>query len=338
MKCQVSWNWGKSRTELVVTAQKRERLSLREAEWLCSEPSPMLIPPQFDYSRAQDKHVSVRYDIMGLTKLSKLLRRKAIDPACATRILERLDEAVRACIDASMQLDKMLFDPGFVYLDQEHDPHFVYVPFSGLQYDAQLNTPLIMLAAMSDPRRMNYQTAMGERQRDALHRFVQNSKVFSSNEFGKLLDGEFHQSDEADATSSVDSSFDALGVRVDSDDANLMFLSDLFSEPVMQKTTVEGFVVRRLGTEDTYSLCVGHSATMGSSMQCEFVVTGNKYMAAQHLTLTADEEGVTVVDHGTTYGTFAYDTRLRPFVPMRLNVGDCFLVGGEEFVVMGTGA
>ena len=323
MKCQVAWNWRASRTELVVTSQKQEKLDLSGAEWLSGGPSPRLIPVSFTYAHAREKRAVVRYDIMGTKKLSKFIRSRTLSPTRVERILFGLEEATRACAHASKVIDTMLFRPDFVYLDERENPGFIYVPFSGVRYDPRQNTPLVLLAALSDPKRVNWQTAQGESQRDALHRYVLDAKVFSHNDFSRLLDREFrgvrYEDWESEASASVPSHT--------SRDAEPFFLGDLF-------LANNYFELRRDDTGEVYRLDKGAVLTMGTSSACDLVVLGNQFMDSTHLMIEVRENGITITDYGTAYGTYAFNRRLAPQVPIRLGVGECFLVGGERFCLL----
>ena len=272
----------------------------------------------------------VRYEITGTTKLSKLLRRRSLGAEQASRLLLGLEEAVHACTKASMLIDKVLFSPDFVYLDERQNPNFIFVPFLNTAFDARLNSPFVMLSAMSDPKRMHWQTAEGEWQRDTIQKFVHGDKVFSANKYGRLL-GEI-----------LDDSFD-----VDSDDSPVdvdrydepeehtgMFVNDLFANGNLPTFRNQTFSVRREDTGEVFSLPMsGGALTMGSSQGCNLVVRGNPFMQGVHLRIWVENASVVIEDCGSEYGTYAYNRRLAPHTPTRLHADDKFLIGGESFFV-----
>ena len=329
MKCQVAWNWKDSKTELVVSTQKRERLVLAEAEWISKGPSPRLIPATFLYAQAREKHVSVRYGIMGTTKLSKLIKRRRLNGEQVHRLIFGLADAIHCCVCSSMLVDKILFYPDFVYLDEDCNPNFVFVPFTGVTYNPRLSSPFAMLDALSDPKRMNWMSAEGERQRDAVHRFVLSNKVFSANEYAKLIKREFGKSHDAETPSAeVDSSrFQA------NDSPDLLYMSDLFSSSGNPMVAQKAFGIRRADNGELFRLKPGVNTVMGSAPWCDCVVNGNRFMGQRHLVLCAQNDCVIITDCGTQYGTFAFNRRVLPNAPVRLRNHDCFLVGGEKFVV-----
>ena len=161
MKLQVAWNFKISRTELQVTSQGRERIDLPAAEWLRDVQSPLLIPVAFDYGQVKAKKITLHYDIMGLTTLRKR-RRELWSEDAYYAILSGLEQSVMACLERSSRpLERMLFDIEHIYLTPEGMPRFVYVPLDGVVYDAGANTPLVMLAALADPKKMKFDNMRG---------------------------------------------------------------------------------------------------------------------------------------------------------------------------------
>lgn len=329
MKCQVAWNWKKSRTELVVTSQRRERIVLPEAEWLKNPPTGHLLPVQFEYSNVQGKRQAIRYDVMGKTKLSKLLRKKTLSDEEFRRLFYGLCEAVDACVAKSFLIDKILFNPGFVYLDSQGKPRFVFIPFANLQFDAQLNSPFSMLEPMSNPKRIRMQSSEGERRRDALHRYVLQEKVFSVNSLKKLAERELFSSAEVDARDSrqsVDTS--------KKDEHSPVFLNDLFSSTSTSNQKIAEYIILRPKTGERILIPAGEEVLVGRSETCDVVIRNNAFLCRQHLRLRVLDGYATMVDCGSTNGTFVYNKRLVPNVPVSLRVGDSFHVGGEEFRIL----
>lgn len=334
MKSQVAWNWKKSRTELVVTAQKNERVVLPEAEWLKDNPGAGLLTVEFDYARLESKHPTLHYDIMGLTKVKKMLKRKVLPTQTLTTMLEGLQQALHACRDAGFIMDKMLFDTNHVYVDERFRPHFVYVPLRGVRYDPMSNTPLVLLEALCNPKRMAFDSAEGERQRDALHMFVLREKVFSLNALSKLMRQEFVGIQDLDAPPDEHTPVLAEGRKMGQEAYAPYFMSDLFERDDVGTSTVRSYVLRREDTGEVFELPAGSSVTMGRSQSCDVSVRGNGYMGRRHLTLRVADGCAILTDLGSTNGTYAYHKRLKPEVPVRLAIGDRFLVGGEAFILL----
>ena len=339
MKCQVAWNWKAARTELVVTSQKRERLVLSEAEWLAEEPCPRLIPAFFDYAHVDEKRAVVRYDIMETTKLSKLLKRRMLNTEQVSRLLMGLEQAVRTCAYASMFVEKILFHPDFIYLDAQQNPNFIFIPFANMAYDARLNSPFAMLSAMSDPRRMHWQSAEGELQRDAIQKFVHIEKIFSVNKFSKLLRDTLWGGMDVDA---LDEHVEPLTREVPREhpvDPSAMFIGDLFAKDDVPAHSAQVFAIRRDDTGEVFVLPeAGHMVTMGSSTSCGYVVRNNDFMQDVHLRIRTEEDCVSIEDCDSAYGTFAFNRRLAPHTPTPLYVDDKFLIGGEAFFICAHGS
>ena len=327
MKSQVAWNWKAARTELVVTSQKREKLNIAEAEWLQNPPTERLIPVDFDYSQAMSKKVVLRYEIMGKTKLRKLLKARTMPTSVFVGLLEGLEEAVNACTASGHVIDRMLFDVSHVYLDEQKRPYFVFVPFTGMEYDSEVNTPLVMINAMCNPRRMHLQSAEGERLRDVLHRHVLQDKVFSSNALRKIIDREISSSRDVDGIYVSDPSTRSTSNTV----SPPVFMDELFDGRIQPRSRRAAFVLRRVDTNEVVELPEGCELTVGRSPTCDIMFGGNPYMGRKHLTLMVMDGEAIITDCGSANGTYAYNKRLTPKLPVRITAGNCFLVGGEKF-------
>ena len=205
-------------------------------------------------------------------------------------------------------------------------------------YDARLNSPFAMLAAMSDPKRMHWQSAEGEWRRDAVQRFVHSEKTFSVNQFNKLL-GEVLQG--ASGLDCTESSGDALvyemtaGHRTEDPERHTaMFMGELFKNDEAITHAVRTFSVRRDDTGEVFVLPqTGNSLTMGSSSRCDIAIKGNAYMQGVHVRIRPEDDCVCIEDCDSTHGTFAFNRRLAPFTPVRLYENDKFLIGGEPFYI-----
>jgi hypothetical protein len=328
MKCQVAWNWKAARTELVVTSQKRERIVLAEAEWLSKGPSPRLIPVGFEYAHVQAKRATLRYDIMKKTKLSKLLKKRVLPTELFIQLLNGLDEALQACSDASFTTDKMLFSPDFVYLDEQLNPNFVFIPLRGMVFERRLNSPLAMIEALSNGKRVRLDSAEGEIKRERLHNYTLTEKAFSANAFRKLLYGDLGVRTDAD----IDT-VQQTGAHVEERADTPIFLNDLFAVNNGPDPIEKQYVLHRPYTNESFNVPLDQDVAVGRSNACEVMIRGNKFMGRKHLTLRVTNGYVILTDNDSTNGTYANNKRLEPGVPVRLSLGDMFRVGGEEFFI-----
>lgn len=336
MKCQVAWNWKAARTELVVTSQKRERLVLSEAEWLSKGPSPRLIPVGFEYAHTQAKRATLRYNIMNKTKLSQLLKKRVLPTELFIRLLYGLDVALKVCSEASYMIDKVLFAPDFVYLDEQMNPSFVFIPLNGMVFKRQLNSPLVMIEALSNGKRIRLDSAEGEMKREALYSYTLTEKVFSANAFRRLLNGELGNGTKADRD--VDTSQWTNAYREQPSNTPL-FINDLFAVDNRTAPQSKTYVIRRPYVNETIEIPQDKDVVVvGRASTCDVAVHGNTFMGREHLMLRISNGYAILTDNGSTNGTYAYNKRLEPGVPIRLSLGDVFLVGGEEFYILESGA
>ena len=189
MKTQVAWNFRRSRTELQVTPGRRETLDIRGAEWLQSQTCELLLPLDYDPEKARTKKLELAYDITGLVALKKRLVRVWTQESYYTT-LEGIERVCAECSSGTRLIERILFDVDHVYLTEEYEPRFVYVPFEGVAYDASQNSPLLVLAALAG-RRLRFDSAAGQANAASLRQWVLTKQVFSLNDYRSFLDREF---------------------------------------------------------------------------------------------------------------------------------------------------
>ena len=189
MKTQVAWNFRRSRTELQVTPGRRETLDIRGAEWLQGVQSELLLPLDYDPDKARTKKLELAYDITGLTALKKRLPRVWTQERYYTT-LEGIERVCAECASGTRLIERILFDIDHVYLTEDYEPRFVYVPFEGVAYDASQNSPLLVLGALAG-RRMRFDSAAGQANAASLRQWALTKQVFSLNDYRAFLDREF---------------------------------------------------------------------------------------------------------------------------------------------------
>ena len=189
MKTQVAWNFRRSRTELQVTPGRGEALDVAGAEWLQAQTSELLLPLDYDPEKARTKKLELAYDITGHTALKRRLTRVWTQESYYA-VLEGIERVCAECASGTRLIERILFDVDHVYLTEEGEPRFVYVPLSGVAYDATRNSPLLVIAALAS-RRLRFDSAAGQANAASLRQWVLTREVFSLNDFRAHLDCEF---------------------------------------------------------------------------------------------------------------------------------------------------
>lgn len=189
MKTQVAWNFGRSRTELQVTPQRGESLDIRGAEWLQSLGSELLLPLDYDPEKAYTSKLVLAYDITGLTALKKRLSKVWSQDSYYT-VLEGIERVCAECASGTRLIERILFDIEHVYLTEDGEPRFAYVPLNGVAYDATQNSPMLVIGALAG-RRVRFDSAACTATSANLRQWVLSKSVFSPNDFRSFLDREF---------------------------------------------------------------------------------------------------------------------------------------------------
>ena len=189
MKTQVAWNFRLSRTELQVSPQRGETLDVGGAEWLQRMRSDLLLPLDYDPEKAHSKKLALCYDITGLTALKRRLSKVWTQESYYT-VLEGIERVCLECASGTRLIERILFDIEHVYLTEQDEPRFAYVPLEGVAYDASKNSPLLVLAALAS-RRMRFDSAAGMTNAANLRQWVLTKQVFSPNDLRAFLDHEF---------------------------------------------------------------------------------------------------------------------------------------------------
>ena len=189
MKTQVAWNFRRSRTELQVSPQRGESLDVKGAEWLQSQRSELLLPLDYDPEKVRTKKLELAYDITGHVALKKRLTKVWTQERYYT-MLEGIERVCAECAGGTRLIERILFDVEHVYLTEDYEPRFVYVPLDCVAYDASQNSPLLVLAALAS-RRLRFDSAAGQANAASLRQWVLTKQVFSLNDYRGFLDREF---------------------------------------------------------------------------------------------------------------------------------------------------
>ena len=189
MKTQVAWNFRLSRTELQVSLQRGESLDMAGVAWLEREQSELLLPLDYEPDKVRSKKLLLRYDITGNVALKRRLP-KVWSEEGHYNVLEGIERVCAECASGKRLIERILFDVEHVYLTEEGEPRFAYVPLDGVAYDATQNSPLLVLAALSS-RRLRFDSAAGLTHAAHLRQFVLAREVFSPNDFRSFLDEEY---------------------------------------------------------------------------------------------------------------------------------------------------
>lgn len=189
MKTQVARNWKLGRTELQVTPQRGETLDVSGANWLTHVNSAYLLPVDYDPDKARSSKLQLAYDITGLKALKRRLPRVWDQDGYYT-VLEGIERVATECASGTRLIERILFDIDHVYLTEQDEPRFIYVPLDGVAYDATQNSPLLVLGALSS-RRLRFDSQACSTISERLRKFVLTKGVFSLNDFRGFLDDEF---------------------------------------------------------------------------------------------------------------------------------------------------
>lgn len=189
MKTQVARNWRLGRTELQITPGRGETLDVSGANWLYALGSDLLLPVDYDPDKVHGKKLQLAYDITGLSALKRRLPRTWSQDAYYT-VLEGIERVCAECAGGTRLIERILFDTEHIYLTEQYEPRFIYVPLDGVAYDASQNSPLLVLAALAS-RRLRFDSQAGATNAEHLRQFVLTKEVFSLNAFRRFLDTEF---------------------------------------------------------------------------------------------------------------------------------------------------
>ena len=189
MKTQVAWNFGRSRTELQVTPQRGESLDIKSAEWLMKLNSELMLPLDYDPEKAHTNKLVLAYDITGHTPLKKRLIKVWSQESYYT-VLEGIERVCAECASGTRLIERVLFDIDHIYLTEDGEPRFVYVPLNGVAYDATQNSPLLVIGALAG-RRLRFDSAACTAISASMRQWVMSKSVFSPNDFRNFLDREF---------------------------------------------------------------------------------------------------------------------------------------------------
>jgi hypothetical protein len=201
----------------------------------------------------------------------------------------------------------VLFDPTFVYVDAVTRLRLVHVPLEGVSFKTS-NSPLSLLRVLAVSSEKQSFSPQDRLLCERLAEFVsEERKAFSLNRFRDFVR-------------------EVTGVIVMPDgttrDANAAH-----GEPSGM------YVLRDLTNGDTFSVREGIPLHMGRGATCDVRLSDRPEISRDHATLCVDEGRVTLMDLGSTNGTYVKGKGLLPSMGVSIPIGQVFSLSNERFRV-----
>lgn len=306
MKLSTRHNHSRNAYELLIKAGRDEVLDRDALRWLESGTHEIYLRPL--PMEAQDKGREVlRYDVTDLMSLRRRLRREGLDAKSLSDLLVDLAKALARLSSTGRYCYSVIFDPAFVYVDEVTRLRLVHVPLEGVSFKAN-NSPLALLRVLADYNGRRPVTTQDRLLYERLAEFVsEERKAFSLNRFRDFVR-------------------EVTGVIVMPDgttrDAN-----------AAHGEVCDTYVLRDLTNGETFSVREGVPLHMGRSATCDVRLLDRPEISRDHATLCVDEGRVTLMDLGSTNGTYVKGKGLLPSMGVCIPVGQVFSLSNERFRV-----
>ncbi|MEE0028008.1 MAG: FHA domain-containing protein [Atopobiaceae bacterium] len=306
MKLSTRHNHSRNAYELLIKAGRDEVLDRDALRWLESGAHEVYLRPL--PMEAQDKGREVlRYDVTDLMSLRRRLRREGLDAKSLSGLLVDLAKALARLSSTGRYCYSVLFDPAFVYVDAVTRLRLVHVPLEGVSFKTS-NSPLSLLRVLAASSERQSFSPQDRLLCERLAEFVsEERKAFSLNRFRDFVR-------------------EVTGVIVMPDgttrDANAAH-----GEPSGM------YVLRDLTNGDTFSVREGIPLHMGRGATCDVRLSDRPEISRDHATLCVDEGRVTLMDLGSTNGTYVKGKGLLPSMGVSIPIGQVFSLSNERFRV-----
>lgn len=328
MKKKFTRNRRTWKRELVITSRQDETLDTRRAKLLTDHRFDVLLRFWCEMSR-DGAGATLHYNVQGLVSLKSFVRRQILDEVGFVRILASVQDVLDTCAANRIPTEMVLFDPAYVFVDDQAQPRFVIVPLENMPYAVD-NSPLTMLRVLSESRHLAFTSPAPEMLSKRLESFVLNqNNVFSGNAFRVFLR---EQCGVGRSRRHVpqDSQFVNSGVQSrEHGETKLRMWSPLDK----QGQVPLGYVLQRVNNGETFPLPDSQQVGVGRGSRNSVQIMGNPKLSRNHVLLRCASGMVRIIDLGSANGTWVRGERLMPNMCVNVAVGERFALANEEFVV-----
>ena len=306
MKLLTKHNRSRNAYELLIKAERDEVLDRDALRWLESGVHETYLRPLPMEGQGKEREI-LRYDVSDFMSLRKRMRTKGLDVESMSNLLVDLAKALARLSATGRYCSSVLFDPCHVYVDTAVRLHLVHVPLEGVSFKAD-NSPLALLRELVSCKNKGMVSPSDRMLCERLAEFVsEERKAFSLNRFREFVR-------------------DVTGVFVmpDGTTKDPHAASDELSNK---------YVLRDLTSGDTFCVREGVPLHVGRGVTCDVRLLGRPEISRDHATLCVDEGRVTLMDLGSTNGTYVKGKGLLPSMGVIIPVGQVFSLSNEKFRV-----
>ncbi len=339
MKKKFAFNKYFKGRELLIIAQRGEYLDTRRAKWLNEVNEINLL--RFGYEETRSGTL-LHYDVGGLVSLKKFLKHSVLDDAVFMKLMLSVQGVLDTCSSRHIPTELILFDSSSVFVDDQSQPRFVVTPLDNVPFTVD-NSPLTMLRALGNPRRLSFVSPSTEMLSAKLEAFVLNqNSVFSANAFRTFLR---NQCGVDSAKVAHDRKGDSWrdpytngGTTKGADDTKKHLWNGVDEQNGRGRTRGRGVsrircVMERLSTGEIYPITANQRMYVGRGSHNEVQVTGNPKISRNHAILVCGGDFVSLVDLESPNGTWVQGRRLAPNKQINIPMGQRFSLADEDFVV-----
>ena len=319
--------------ELLVIAQHDESLNTRRAKWLSENTDRLWLRFGYEITRHGDG-ATLHYDVRGLVSLKSFVRRHVLDEIAFTRLLVGVQKVLEACGAQRMPTELVLFDPAFVFVDNQALPYFVLTPLDNVPFTVG-NSPLSMLNLLGNPRKLSFTSPAAEMISAKLETFVLNqNNVFSANDFRTFMHDQcgIAGTQRQDTRNPVPIYTGTLGKSGETELRMWSGVGDQWQKPAFSVGS-RRCMLERLRTGETYPLASGVQLGIGRGSKNAIQLTGNPKLSRNHVVIYCSGNTVSITDLGSANGTWINGRRLNPNVRVSISLGQRFSLANEELVI-----
>lgn len=318
--------------EFVVLPQRGERLNTQRAKWLGETQQNVLLRFECEMGRNGEKAV-LHYDVHGLVSLKSYLKREVLDDVGFVRLLVSVQEVMDTCAANKIPTELIQFDTQHVFVDNQAQSRFVVIPLDDMPFEVE-NSPLTMLKALGNTRRLSFSSPYAEALSSRLEAFVlTQNNVFSANAYRAFLRDQCDVGQPSRSSKSNSFTYRESGTRDDGDTVVRVWSPVDRDGSKNQTFDANAYCLERISTGESYSFSEAREMRIGRGSKNDVQLTGNPKLSRTHALIRCMGSNVSIIDLGSANGTWVNGVRLDPERGKTIPLGQRFSLANEELVV-----
>lgn len=303
MRLAIRTNLACRTREMIIRLGRGETIDPAADKFLSEcDDSVFLMPQVVDMGHGRKREL--RYQLGRCMSLRAYLRKGTMNEPWLVDALVDLARALVRMPRIESGRFATVLDLGHVFVDTDARLRLAYVPVRGMAHQDK-GSPLKLLKALAMHEGPRHVSPSDRMLRESLRAYVESERqAFSLNRFRAFIK-------------------DATGIEVLANGVVRGRLHNARDE----------YVLRDLTSGNTFCMREGLPVRLGRGDACDVQLVGRPHISRDHASVCIEGDGVTLVDLGSTNGTYVKGRGLLPSLGIRIPIGQVFFLSGDRFRV-----